>query len=88
MGMARDRNPTVRERRVEKLSMAALLASEYPALLMEPLENLTNFHSATVPGSTGWVNAVMQNNAGQRRADHGSQHNNHTQSARPLRQPG
>ena len=57
MGMARHSNPAVREGRVEKLSMAAFLASEYPALLMEPLDNLTNFHSTTVPGRTDWVNA-------------------------------
>lgn len=57
MGMARHSNPAVREGGVEKLSMAALLAPQYPALLMEPLENLTNFHATTVPMRTLAVNA-------------------------------
>lgn len=57
MGMARHSHPAVGERGVEKLPMAAFLASKYPALLMEPLENLTNFHSTTVPGRTRGVNA-------------------------------
>jgi hypothetical protein len=57
MGMARHSNPTVREGGVEKLSMAALLAPEHPALLIEPLENLTNFHATTVPRRTRAVNA-------------------------------
>jgi len=57
MGMARHSNPAVGERGAEKLSMASFLASEHPALLMEPLENLTNFHPTTVPGRTRGVNA-------------------------------
>jgi hypothetical protein len=57
MWVARHSDPKVGERGVEKLSVAAFLPSEYPALLMEPLENLTNFHSTTVPGAARAVNA-------------------------------
>jgi hypothetical protein len=60
MGMSRNSYPVVGEGGIEKLPMTAFLASEYPALLMEPLENLTNFHSTTVPGSIRGVNAEQK----------------------------
>ncbi len=78
MRMARHSNPPLRKGGVEKLSMASFLAPEYPALLMEPLENLANFHSTTVTGRTRKVNA--ERFAQPRHAAYG-------QYARPLRPP-
>ena len=66
MGMARHSNPAVRKGGIEKLSMAAFLAPEYPALLMEPLQNLTNFHSTTVPGRTAVVNLERRTSVARR----------------------
>lgn len=60
------------------------LASEYPALLMEPLQDLTNFHSTTVPGSTAVVNVQRRASLARRS---GLENANKALSPRPVHAP-